>query len=49
MLNVAQRFLTNVPWKAIWPGLAISLVVLSLNLVATARVTHSIRGSGERS
>jgi len=33
MLNAAQRFLTQAPWMAIWPGLAIFLVVLSLNLV----------------
>jgi peptide/nickel transport system permease protein len=33
MLNAAQWFLTNAPWMAIWPGLAIFLVVLSLNLV----------------
>jgi peptide/nickel transport system permease protein len=33
MLNSAQRFLTNAPWMAIWPGLAIFLVVLSFNLV----------------
>ena len=33
MLNAAQRFLTNAPWMAIWPGLAIFMVVLSLNLV----------------
>jgi peptide/nickel transport system permease protein len=33
MLNVAQRFLTNAPWMAVWPGLAIFLVVLSFNLV----------------
>jgi peptide/nickel transport system permease protein len=33
MLNAAQRFLTNAPWMAMWPGLAIFLVVLSLNLV----------------
>jgi peptide/nickel transport system permease protein len=33
MLNAAQRFLTTAPWVAIWPGLAIFLVVLSLNLV----------------
>jgi len=32
-LNAAQRFLSNAPWMAIWPGLAIFLVVLSLNLV----------------
>jgi len=33
MLNSAQRFLTNAPWMALWPGFAIFLVVLSLNLV----------------
>ena len=33
MLNSAQRFLINAPWMAVWPGLAIFLVVLSLNLV----------------
>jgi hypothetical protein len=40
MLNVAQR------WKAIWPGLAIFLVV---HFAVTACATRSIRGSGERS
>ena len=33
MLNAAQRFLTNAPWIALRPGLAIFLVVLSFNLV----------------
>jgi len=33
MLNTAQRFLTNAPWMAVWPGLAIFLVVLSFNMV----------------
>ncbi|WP_338823840.1 ABC transporter permease [Bradyrhizobium septentrionale] len=33
MLNAAQRFLTSAPWMAIWPGLAIFLIVLSFNLV----------------
>ena len=33
MLNVAQRFLTNAPWMAVWQGLEIFLVVLSFNLV----------------
>jgi len=33
MLNAAQRFLTNAPWMALCPGLAIFLVVLSFNLV----------------
>src|ERR1700753_2402549 len=33
MLNAAQRFLTNAPWMALWPGLGIFLVVLSFNLL----------------
>jgi peptide/nickel transport system permease protein len=33
MLNSAQRFLTQAPWMAIWPGFAIFLTVLSFNLV----------------
>ncbi len=33
MLNVAQRFLTQAPWMAIYPGLAIFLTVLSFNLL----------------
>jgi peptide/nickel transport system permease protein len=33
MLNAAQRFLTQAPWLAIFPGVAIFLVVLSFNLV----------------
>jgi peptide/nickel transport system permease protein len=33
MLNTAQRFMTNAPWMAIWPGLAIFLAVLSFNLL----------------
>jgi peptide/nickel transport system permease protein len=33
MLNSAQRFLTQAPWMAIWPGLAIFLAVLSFNLI----------------
>lgn len=32
MLNSAQRFLTQAPWMAIFPGLAIFLSVLSFNL-----------------
>jgi peptide/nickel transport system permease protein len=32
MLNTAQRFLTNAPWLALWPGLAIFFAVLSFNL-----------------
>ena len=33
MLNSAQRFLSQAPWLAVFPGLAIFLVVLSFNLV----------------
>jgi peptide/nickel transport system permease protein len=33
MLNSAQRFLTQAPWMAVWPGLAIFLTVLSFNLL----------------
>ncbi|MEJ0019621.1 MAG: ABC transporter permease [Acetobacteraceae bacterium] len=33
MLNSAQRFLTQAPWLAVFPGLAIFLAVLSFNLV----------------
>ena len=33
MLNTAQRFLTNAPWMAIYPGLAIFVTVLSFNLL----------------
>ncbi len=32
MLNTAQRFLTQAPWMAIFPGIAIFLSVLSFNL-----------------
>ena len=33
MLNAAQRFLSNAPWMALWPGLAIFLTVMSFNLL----------------
>ncbi len=33
MLNSAQRFIESAPWLAIFPGLAIFLLVLALNLV----------------
>ncbi len=33
MLNIAQAYLSRAPWLAWWPGLAIFLTVLSLNLV----------------
>ncbi len=33
MLNIAQAYLGKAPWLALWPGLAIFVTVLSLNLV----------------
>jgi peptide/nickel transport system permease protein len=33
MLSTAQRFLSNAPWMAIFPGLVIFLTVLSFNLL----------------
>ena len=33
MLNTAKNFVENSPWMAIWPGLAIFLLVLSFNLL----------------
>jgi peptide/nickel transport system permease protein len=33
MLNAAQRFMTQAPWLAIFPGVAIFLCVLSFNLL----------------
>ncbi len=33
MLNIAQAYLSRAPWLALWPGLAIFVTVLSLNLV----------------
>jgi peptide/nickel transport system permease protein len=33
MLNTAKNYVDNAPWMAVWPGLAIFLVVLSFNLV----------------
>ncbi|MGH2376422.1 MAG: ABC transporter permease [bacterium] len=33
MLNIAQAYLNKAPWMAWWPGLAIFVTVLSLNLV----------------
>jgi peptide/nickel transport system permease protein len=32
MLNTAKNFISQAPWMAFWPGLAISSLVLSLNL-----------------
>ena len=36
MLNTAQRFLTQAPWMAVFPGLAIFLTVLAFNLFGDA-------------
>lgn len=33
MLNVAKNFMTQAPWMAIWPGLAIFLIVIGFNLL----------------
>ena len=33
MLNVAKGFMTQAPWMAMWPGIAIFLVVLGFNLL----------------
>jgi peptide/nickel transport system permease protein len=33
MLNTAQRFLSNAPWMAVFPGVAIFVTVLSFNLL----------------
>jgi peptide/nickel transport system permease protein len=33
MLNNAQRFITQAPWMALFPGAAIFLVVLAFNLL----------------
>ncbi|MBI1217113.1 MAG: ABC transporter permease subunit [Rhodobacteraceae bacterium] len=33
MLNVAKNFLDQAPWMALWPGIAIFLVVLGFNLL----------------
>jgi len=33
MLNAAKNFLAQAPWMAVWPGVAICLVVLGFNLL----------------
>ena len=33
MLDIARQFLTEAPWMAVWPGLAIVAVVLGFNLL----------------
>ena len=36
MLNTAKNFVSQAPWMAVWPGLAIFSLVLSLNLFGDA-------------
>lgn len=33
MLDIARQFLTEAPWMAVWPGLAIVMIVLGFNLL----------------
>jgi peptide/nickel transport system permease protein len=33
MLNTAKNYIDNAPWMAIWPGVSIFLLVLSINVV----------------
>ena len=33
MLNVAKNYVDNAPWMAIWPGLAIFVLVLAFNVL----------------
>lgn len=33
MLDVARQFLTDAPWMAVWPGMAIVVIVLGFNLL----------------
>ncbi len=33
MLNTAKNYIDNAPWMAVWPGMSIFLLVLSLNLL----------------
>ncbi|MBV9078689.1 MAG: ABC transporter permease [Methylobacteriaceae bacterium] len=48
MLNVAQRFLTNAPWMAVSPGLAIFATVLAFNHFGDGlRDALDPRGRGE--
>ncbi|SDB47548.1 ABC transporter permease [Belnapia rosea] len=47
MLNSAQRFLTQAPWLAVFPGLAIFLVVLAFNLMGDG-LRDALDPRGER-
>ena len=33
MLNTAKNFMETAPWMAVWPGLAIFVLVLSFTLL----------------
>jgi peptide/nickel transport system permease protein len=33
MLNTAKNYVDQAPWMAVWPGLAIFLLVLGFNLL----------------
>jgi peptide/nickel transport system permease protein len=33
MLTTAQRFISDAPWMALWPGLMIFVVVMAFNLL----------------
>lgn len=45
LLNTAQAYVTNAPWLAVFPGLMIFLVVLSINVVGDA-VRDSLDAKG---
>lgn len=36
MLNAAKGFLTQAPWMAVWPGMAIFIIVMAFNLFGDA-------------
>jgi peptide/nickel transport system permease protein len=38
----AQIYLNRAPWMIVWPGLAISLFVLSINMAAEGMASHGI-------
>ena len=36
MLSASRQYLRTDPWLAVWPGLALALLVLGLNFLADA-------------
>jgi peptide/nickel transport system permease protein len=36
MLSESQRFVDSAPWMALWPGLAIAVLVMGLNFLSDA-------------